>query len=187
VILVRTAARPLRRPVSNRRPGSGLLGGKERCDPTARLSIPIGVPDLAHPAVCLGIIEQGGHLIKKEPLVGPDQLCQAELHGLRPLGRLAGHQDRFPEGWRLLLDPAGIGHDKVTPLQQKDELRIVDRIDQKDVLVSAKRLKCPPDVWISVHRKDDGNIRSHRNAGHCVANSLEPAIEAFAAMAGHQD
>src|SRR6266566_1630318 len=120
-------------------------------------------------------------------LVSRHQLGQAELHCLRPLGRVSGDQHWLTERWRLLLDPAGISHHKVTPLQQKDKLGIIDRLDQQNVLMPTKRLDGSPHIGVSMRRKNNPNIRSQGDARQRATNPLEPAVETFSAMTSHQD
>src|SRR6267154_1680479 len=53
--------------------------------------------------------------------------------------------------------------------------------------VTTKRLDRPPDIGVSMHRKNDADIRPRGDARQRAANPLEPAVEAFAAMTSHQD
>jgi hypothetical protein len=69
----------------------------------------------------------------------------------------------------------------MTALEQKDKLRIVDRLDQENVLTAAKRFDRAPHIGVSVYREDNGDIRSLGDARHRAADPLEPAVEAFAA------
>ena len=51
----------------------------------------------------------------------------------------------------------------------------------------AKRLDRLADTGISMYRKDNRGIASVRNARHRAANAGNPAVEAFAAVARHQN
>src|SRR5215471_17723150 len=50
-----------------------------------------------------------------------------------------------------------------------------------------ERLGRPPHIGVGMDRKDDGDVLSQCDPCHCLANSREPAVEAFAAVARHQD
>ena len=75
----------------------------------------------------------------------------------------------------------------MTPLQKEGKFGVIDRLDQENVFVSAQRLDRPPHIGVWMDRKDDGDVRSQRDPRHGIANSREPAVEAFPAMARHQD
>src|SRR6516165_6640787 len=111
---------PFNRSVShkrvNRRDASQFICRQPHGDTVACKTVPIWIFDPAHPTIRLRIVEQRLHFVEQPPVIGSDQLGQAEFHGFGPLGRIASDQNRFSKGGRLLLNSARIGNDEVTPL-----------------------------------------------------------------------
>src|ERR1700720_4426724 len=79
-------------------------------------------------------------------------------------------------------------HDhKMAALQQNHQFGIIDRLGEEHVPVPAKRLDRLADTGVSMHRKDNRSIASVSDAGHGAANAGDPAVEAFTAVARHEN
>ena len=66
-------------------------------------------------------------------LVGADEPRHARLDALGALGLLAQHEHGLAEGRRLLLDAAGVGEDQARRRISRDELDVVERLDERHV------------------------------------------------------
>jgi hypothetical protein len=110
------------------------------------------------------------------------------VDGFLPFGRIASHQDGFPEARRFLLNAATIGNDDMASLHETDKRQVVHRLDQEYAPVIAEDGFCGAlYVGIQVNGIDDFDIFSFGDRQKPTADTLQTTVEIFPAMTGDQD
>ena len=98
------------------------------------VAVAVWVFSTRHVEICLGIGEQLVRFRHDAFTRHADDLGQAELRSFRTFRHFAQHQHRLLEGRRFFLNTAGVSEDQVAPLQQADESRIVEWLDEVNPL-----------------------------------------------------
>ena len=93
---------------------AGKFLSNDLCNPLSSLPIAIGVLSLSHSLIADRAIQQFLDLGKDFLSPGADQFYRSGPQALRPFRDPPHYQDRLPQGWTLLLDPAGICQDQRT-------------------------------------------------------------------------
>ena len=146
-----------------------LLSRQHVGDPSARVTVAVGVARAAHRRVLVRVGEQARELPVDDVLVGAHELERAGRHTLGALGGVAHDEYRLAQARGLLLDAARVGEDEVARRHEVVEVEHLERVDDVEpveaVQLLVRRLadeRVHVDgvdslgVWVLLHHAADG-------------------------------
>lgn len=106
-----------------------LLSRQHVGDPSARVTVAVGVARAAHRRVLVRVGEQARELPVDDVLLGANELQRASGNALGALGGVAHDEHRLAQTRGLLLDATGVGEDEVARGHEVVEVEHLERVD----------------------------------------------------------
>lgn len=117
-----------------------LLSRQHVGDPSARVTVAVGVARAAHRRVLVRVGEQARELPVDDVLVGAHELERAGRHTLGALGGVAHDEYRLAQARGLLLDAARVGEDEVARGHEVVEVENLERVDDVQAVEAVELL-----------------------------------------------
>ena len=148
---------------------------------------------MAHLVIVCLVFQKLADFVYYEVVVGTHKFDGSCAECFGTLGGVAHHENRFSKARGFFLDSARVGEDDSGFLHQIDELQILERFDEEEVLVCGEvfaedfvdRLA---HVGIEVHRIHEVNFGIFlAEVFHCRYHRDEAISEVLASVAGDED
>lgn len=117
-----------------------LLSRQHVGDPSARVTVAVGVARAAHRRVLVRVGEQARELPVDDVLVGAHELERAGRHTLGALGGVAHDEHRLAQARGLLLNAARVGEDEVARRHEVVEVENLERVDDMQAVETIELL-----------------------------------------------
>lgn len=132
-----------------------LLSRQHVGDPSARVTVAVGVARAAHRRVLVRVGEQARELPVDDVLVGAHELERAGRHTLGALGGVAHDEHRLAQARGLLLYAARVGEDEVARGHEVVEVEHLERVDDVQAVEAVQLLvRCLADERVHVDGVD---------------------------------
>lgn len=166
-----------------------LLSRQHVGDPSARVTVAVGVARAAHRRVLVRVGEQATELAVDDVLLGADELERAGRHTLGALGGVAHDEHRLAQARGLLLYAARVGEDEVARGHEVVEVEYLERVDDMQAVEAVQLLvRCLADERVHVDGVDRlgvGMLLHHAADG--AEHAVHGLTQVLAAVRGDEN